>query len=152
MYPADDDFGLPDPHPMAYAPAADVMEPPLHPVPEIAPLFGAGAGAMSSTIDDLKVWAKELATGTLISAGLQAERLDTHRLGDSAFSYGMGIMQAGSMLGHNGAILGFSTLMLYDRELDLTVIVIGNASSNFTAPSTTIGAALINVVDPGLIE
>ena len=152
VYPAPDDFGLPDPHPMGYAPAADVLEPPLHPVPEIVPGFGAGAGAMSSTIDDLHIWVEALGSGTLISPELQEERLVTTSLQPGgSFDYGLGIMRLGPFYGHNGAILGFSTFAVYDPELDLTVIVIGNASSNFTAPSTTIAGALITAIDPDLL-
>src|SRR3954452_22165247 len=41
------------------------------------PSWGWAAGAMVSTLDDLRTWARAVATGTLLEPGTQAQRLET---------------------------------------------------------------------------
>jgi len=73
---------IPDPHPTGYvppvtdpnAPFDNVAAPPAI-VTELNPAVPSTAGAMISTLDDLRVWGGELAAGTLLAPATQAARL-----------------------------------------------------------------------------
>jgi D-alanyl-D-alanine carboxypeptidase len=92
------------------------------------PGVAGGAGAMISALDDLKVWAKALATGSLLSQRLQRLRLRIRPLatGKVTLGYGMGIMNLNGFVGHNGGILGYGTAMLYLPSKHATIIVEAN--------------------------
>ncbi len=60
---------------------AETPTSPLRDVTLSNPNIGAGAGAMISTLGDVKVWARALATGALLTRRTRAERLHTVPLG-----------------------------------------------------------------------
>ena len=93
------------------------------------------AGAMVSTLEDLRVWSKALAEGRLISPALrQAMTFHMHMIpGTSEFFgypllYGLGIMDAGGWLGHSGMPLGYSSAMFYLPKKQATMVVLFNLS------------------------
>lgn len=93
------------------------------------PAFAGGAGAMISTLGDLKVWAKALATGSLLAPATHTLQLRTRVLSQSpkvSVSYGMGITKINGFLGHDGAIFGYGSAMFYLPSRDATIVVIGN--------------------------
>jgi D-alanyl-D-alanine carboxypeptidase len=104
------------------------------------------AGAVLSTLHDLKIWARALATGTLLTAQMQHERLSgmvpIDRLGDS---HGLGIGRIYGLLGYNGQIQGFSTYMLYQPKRQATVIVLVNltATPDRNIPCTVLIAPIL---------
>ena len=104
------------------------------------------AGAVISTLHDLKIWARALATGTLLTAQMQHERLSSmvpiDRLGDS---HGLGIGRIYGLLGYNGQIQGFSTSMLYQPKRQATVIVLVNltATPDRNLPSSLLIAPIL---------
>ena len=93
------------------------------------------AGAMVSTLDDLRVWSRALAEGRLLSPALrEAMTADMRELpGMSEFFgypllYGLGIMDAGGWLGHSGMPLGYSSAMFYLPKKQATMVVLFNLS------------------------
>ena len=103
------------------------------------------AGAMISTLDDLRSWAKAFATGALLKPETHVEQLRFGTVGDSGglnIGYGLGIAKFGDFIGHNGAILGYTTAMLYLPDADATFVIEGNQSSNFSNAATEILFAL----------
>jgi D-alanyl-D-alanine carboxypeptidase len=93
------------------------------------PAYPGGAGAMISTLGDLKVWAKALATGSLLSPATHRAQLMTHLLSESptlTTSYGFGITDTNGFLGHDGAILGYGSTMFYLPKARATIVVLGN--------------------------
>lgn len=115
---------------------------------------GAGwtAGGMVSTLGDLHRWARVLATGTLLSKQTQAARLTTvsfHNPGPVRVGYGLGVFELDHFLGHNGAIVGYSSAMFYLPSKDATIVVWGNNSTNSTTPTTTIIFDLARVLSRG---
>jgi D-alanyl-D-alanine carboxypeptidase len=86
---------------------------------------------MISTLGNLKVWVEALATGTLLSPELQAERLDFQMLppGPVTFGYGLGIFTLNGFVGHNGGILGYSSWMVYEPETRSTIVVVTNRAT-----------------------
>jgi D-alanyl-D-alanine carboxypeptidase len=98
------------------------------------------AGGMVSTLDDLKRWGKVLATGTLLSRKLQAQRLRFGKIPNPGppVGYGLGILRFGDWLGHDGAIFGFSTATFYERSTGAQIVAVANLSSNFSTPTLEI--------------
>lgn len=94
------------------------------------PAVAAGAGAMISTLSDLKIWVKALAVGTLLTPATQALRLKTKVLAQSSqvtIGYGLGIASFNGFLGHDGAIFGYGSTAIYLPARDATIVAIANA-------------------------
>jgi len=107
------------------------------------------AGAMVSTLEDLRIWAKVLATGTLLTPALQAERLTFHQFTNmKRASYGLGILNFSGFVGHYGMIFGYTTAMFYLPESDATIVVLGNQSSNAGLAATEIFLELAKYLYP----
>jgi D-alanyl-D-alanine carboxypeptidase len=108
------------------------------------------AGAMISTLDDLHVWAKALATGALLKPKTQAERLRFGALADSSglSGYGLGIAKFGDFIGHGGTTLGYTTAILYLPDADATLVLEGNQSSMFSNGATEILLTLAKQLFP----
>lgn len=113
------------------------------PGPLINPSALAGAGAIISNLPDLQVWAKALATGTLLKPQTQRLRLQGVPTGlvfpplaGSGFSaglpvnYGLGVASLGGMLGHNGEYGPLYTSdMWYSPARHGSVIVLLNSAA-----------------------
>jgi D-alanyl-D-alanine carboxypeptidase len=86
------------------------------------------SGAMISTLADLRIWAQELAMGTLLSPSSQAERLQWTSFATTPLdvSYGLGILKLNGLLGHNGGIAGYSSWVMHYVEDDASVVVVVN--------------------------
>src|SRR5262249_14148905 len=70
------------------------------------PSWGWAAGSMISTLDDMRVWARELALGKLISPAMKREQhqfLPAPPEGDGAL-YGLALENQNGWIGHNGNI------------------------------------------------
>jgi D-alanyl-D-alanine carboxypeptidase len=96
------------------------------------------AGAMISRLDDLRVWARAVATGRgLLDRGLQRQRLAL----DPASDYGLGIfgvpVPKGErnvwFYGHNGVAPGYDAMMMYAPARKITIVVLGNTESLLNA-------------------
>src|SRR4051794_9237228 len=87
------------------------------------------AGAMVSTVQDLRRWAPALATGRgILSRRVQRLRLQFVNAGEGA-QYGLGIFKVGGFLGHPGSLPGYDALMLYSPRRRTTIVALGNTSS-----------------------
>lgn len=98
------------------------------------------AGGMYSTVGDLLVWARALATGSLLQAKTQRARLafvDTgedilalQQLGGAngfPLTYGLGIYDLGGILGHDGEINGWNAAIGYLPAAHATFVVLLDA-------------------------
>lgn len=115
------------------------------------PAFAGGAGAMISTLADLKVWAKALATGTLLKPATQALRLQTRPLVQTPkikLSYGLGITEVNGFLGHDGAIVGYGSVVLYLPRPRATIVILGNSNDNGNPAPLNIGLAVAAFLFP----
>jgi D-alanyl-D-alanine carboxypeptidase len=122
-----DSPAMPSPAPRGYAASPDSKE--LRDLTESSARVPWTAGAMISTLEDLRAWSRALAHGTLLTPEMQRERLRMSELplgDDLRFGYGLGIMEWNGWLGHAGAIFGYSTWMLHHPEKDATVVVLAN--------------------------
>lgn len=116
------------------------------------PSWGWAAGAMISTLDDLRIWAPVLATGKLLTPEMQAQRLQTAPApGKPAQEgYGLGIFNLGGWIGHNGSLPGYQTVVVYLPERQLTLVIMINTDIEFEgkAPSATLATAITQVLTP----
>ena len=105
---------------------------------------------MISTLDDLGTWGHELAAGTLLEPATQARRLKAQRFPGVPINlgYGLGCEVLNDFVGHNGAILGFSSVVMRDPKTDVTLAAVGNESTNFTTPTATWSYAVIKELFP----
>ncbi|HLV98831.1 MAG TPA: serine hydrolase domain-containing protein [Ktedonobacterales bacterium] len=125
---------IPNPHPQGYASKASEECPVakalaqanlLCNVTTMNPSWAWAAGSAISTLADLRTWAKALATGTLLSAAMQQERLTWLHLAPG-LQYGLGIFDIDGFLGHNGSLPGFQSFMGYRPAQRQMVIVLTN--------------------------
>jgi D-alanyl-D-alanine carboxypeptidase len=128
---------MPKPYSHGYFAGNDGMGP-IRDYTAVNPKVAWTAGGMVSTLGDLAKWGKALATGTLLSRRMQAQRLRVGRIanGNGPFTgYGLGILRFGNWLGHDGAIFGFSTETFYDPKTRAQITAAANLSSNFSTPT-----------------
>jgi D-alanyl-D-alanine carboxypeptidase len=144
---------LPEPFAHGYFGGLNLTDP-LTDATRINPAVAATAGAMESTLGDLHKWAKALATGKLLSRKLQAERLQIvpfQNPGPVSVGYGLGIFKLDNLLGHNGAVIGYSSAMFYLPSKEATIVVWGNNSTNSTTATTTIAFDIAETLFPKAI-
>jgi D-alanyl-D-alanine carboxypeptidase len=96
------------------------------------PSWGYSAGAMISTLDDLRCWAVTLGTGgALVSKRLQTERMASVRStvppNSPAKSYALGFGVFDGWIGHTGELPGYNTSIQYDPASGTTVVVMVNS-------------------------
>jgi len=125
---------LPDPFAHGYIappPSGDATpigtSPTLVDFSQLDPSIGGGAGALQSTIGDLRTWLHALIDGSLLSPDLQQERLTfppAEKPGQ--MRYGLGIANMDGWIGHDGAILGYQGYMGYQESSGTSIIVLAN--------------------------
>ena len=89
------------------------------------PIWAGAAGAIISNIYDLKIFAKEIYEGSLLSEASQRGHLVALQMKDVPIGirYGEGIGNMGQFWGHNGTIFGFSSEMWYFPKKDAVIII-----------------------------
>jgi D-alanyl-D-alanine carboxypeptidase len=116
------------------------------------PSWAYAAGQLISSLADLKIWAKALATGTLLSKELQRERLTWVTLPPNTpdHKYGLGIGSDHGWLGHTGGLPGYNTGVYYLPEKEATMIVLINSDipDKGVDPVPAVFKALAKIVTP----
>ncbi|MCP3756671.1 serine hydrolase [Streptomyces sp. TBY4] len=147
LFPVGPEF--PEPHAHGYTndlPGGKIVD-----ATDFNPSWAWAAGAMVSTLEDLRSWAKTLATGTLLTPATQAERLKTQPIGIiPGDGYGLGIFNVQGWIGHNGSLPGYETLTVYLPEEQATMVIVLNTDDLYKGqePSTLFGAAVTGIVTP----
>ena len=143
---------FPDPHATGYT---DPPEPGGAPVDATGwnASFTWAAGAMISTLEDMRVWVPACATGTLISPELQRQRLLSPPAEGlpPGVGYGMGVFTVSGWIGHNGSLPGYQTVAVYLPERTMTVVAMINTditSPGGPQPSTAVVKAITSVLTP----
>jgi D-alanyl-D-alanine carboxypeptidase len=111
----------------------------------------AGAGAMVSTLPDLKVWAKAVCTGRLLEPETHEARLRTQPLfgWSDRVGYGEGIIEAGSFCGHGGGLFGFDSAMWYLPQRDATIVISVNKTDPYAdPPAHALARDIANILFP----
>ena len=114
------------------------------------PSWAWAAGAMISDLHDLRRWARVVATGTLLRPGTQQQRLTTLPTGLPGTSYGLGILETGGWIGHNGSIPGYENVTVYLPAQKATLVTLINTDITYQGqePSTLLARAITAVATP----
>ncbi|OIJ68134.1 serine hydrolase domain-containing protein [Streptomyces mangrovisoli] len=120
------------------------------------PSWGWAAGAMISTLQDMRTWAPTVATGQLpdgkrmISVATQKQRLITPPTSIPGAGYGLGIFKVQGWIGHNGSLPGYESLTVYLPQARTTLVVLLNTDINYKnqEPSTLFGKAITSIISP----
>ena len=111
------------------------------------------AGAMISTLNDMRAWAPAVATGALLSPEMQRQRLQTaHEEGlPPDVGYGLGIFSVGGWIGHNGSVPGYQTVVVYQPQTRTTLVILTNTDIGPPAggeASSALAEAVTAVITP----
>ncbi|MBW5248594.1 beta-lactamase family protein [Streptomyces sp. P01-B04] len=141
--------GFPDPHPRGYT--DQTLSGETEDSTDWNPSWAWSAGAMISDLQDLRRWARGVATGELLSPATQAQRLRTLPTGIPGLSYGLGIFETGGWIGHNGSLPGYETVTVYlpSQRATLVIMINTDITSGSQEPSTLLARAVTEVVTPG---
>ncbi|MFE2479718.1 serine hydrolase [Streptomyces sp. NPDC059389] len=114
------------------------------------PSWAWAAGEMVSDLQDLRSWARTLATGRLLTPETQAERLKTTPMDIPGDGYGLGIFNVQGWIGHNGSIPGYEVLPVYLPQAQATMVILLNTDVRYEGqePSTLFGQAVTSIVTP----
>lgn len=116
------------------------------------PSWGWAAGAMISTLDDMKIWAPALATGKLLTPEMQEQRLQTVTTPGmpATDGYGVGLFNLGGWIGHNGSLPGYQTVSVYLPEKQTSMVIFLNTDvpSDGQEPSTLVAKAITEIITP----
>ncbi|MGP3683651.1 serine hydrolase domain-containing protein [Streptomyces sp. IBSNAI002] len=120
------------------------------------PSWGWAAGAMTSTLDDLRTWVPVLTSGKLpdgerlLEAGTQADRMRALPTGHPGVGYGLGIANINGWVGHNGELPGYETIAarLAQHAAVLVVIVNSDIDKGTGSLSTLIGKTVTEIATP----
>jgi D-alanyl-D-alanine carboxypeptidase len=96
------------------------------------PSWGWAAGNMISTLEDLRVWTRDLATGKLISPAMKQEQqqfLSAPPEGDGAL-YGLALENQNGWIGHNGNINSYMVYPYYLPSERMTLVVMLNSGAD----------------------
>ncbi|MFI5980005.1 serine hydrolase domain-containing protein [Streptomyces sp. NPDC051555] len=142
------DSRLPDPHAHGYT--DQTLSGKIEDATDWNPSWAWAAGAMISDLQDLRSWARVLATGTLLTPATQAERLKTTPMDIPGAGYGLGIFDVQGWIGHNGSLPGYETLTVYLPPAQATMVVVLNTDveTKGQEPSTLFGEAVTRIVTP----
>lgn len=124
VFPVANEF--PEPHARGYT--DQTLDGTIADATDWNPSWGWAAGAMISTLDDLRIWVPALAKGDLLEPGTQHQRLQTNGLDpqDPTSGYGLGLFNNHGWIGHNGSLPGYKTVAVYLPENDTTLVVFVN--------------------------
>jgi D-alanyl-D-alanine carboxypeptidase len=113
------------------------------------PSWAWAAGAMISNLHDLRIWAKAVATGTLLSTAVQHQRERfIPATGLSPVRYGFGLYEVNGWIGHDGEVPGYESLVVYLPAKETTLVILTNTDA-IGEPSKVLGEAVTKVITPG---
>ena len=106
--------------------------------------YGQSGGGMHSTIADLGIWAASMSGSAQLTDELAAERLAFHDAALGPMQYGLGLIQFGNQVGHEGEALGWEGWAGQDPQTGLVAVVFTN-----TCADTPVVFKALGVIDPG---
>jgi D-alanyl-D-alanine carboxypeptidase len=108
------------------------------------------AGAMISTVPDMTRYARELGRGVGLHPATARARQQWTPLTSTGvrLQYGLGIIQLGDWVGHDGAIFGYSDMVFYLPARDATVVVMVNAADLSTVTSQALWGQIVKLLYP----
>jgi D-alanyl-D-alanine carboxypeptidase len=117
-----------------------------------SPSWGWAAAAMISTLGDLHRWARDVATGKLLTPASQRQRLRFNPTAVPHVGYGLALNNSNGWLGHNGGVPGYQSLTIYLPSERATVVVL--ISTNINPPDARtplvnrLGQSITRIITP----
>ncbi|MEU9148788.1 serine hydrolase domain-containing protein [Streptomyces sp. NPDC048349] len=120
------------------------------------PSWAWAAGAIISTMDDLRSWVPTLVNGRLpggdrlLEPGTQAQRLRAVPTGYPDVGYGLGIADVDGWIGHNGELPGYETIAARLPQARATLVIVVNSDVDGKSGnlSSLIGNTVTKIVTP----
>jgi D-alanyl-D-alanine carboxypeptidase len=142
---------FPNPHAQGYAEVPGESQP--ADVTDWNISWADAAGAMYSNLNDMRIWARALAMGTLLAPTTQAERLETvpYPNEPAGTTYGLGIEGFSGWWGHVGDLYGYNSLELYLPSQRATLVIFANIypSKDLTrTPVVVLGNVVSKIISP----
>jgi D-alanyl-D-alanine carboxypeptidase len=144
---------FPDPHAQGYT-AAGAAPGGEQIATDWNPSWAWAAGAMISTLGDLHIWARAVATGMLLKPETQRQRLETVSMGPNGSpgpnNYGLGIFNASGWIGHSGSLPGYQSLALYLPQTQTTLVMLLNTDIFHQGcdPTTLLATRITSIISP----
>jgi D-alanyl-D-alanine carboxypeptidase len=117
-----------------------------------SPSWGWAAAAMISTLGDLERWARDVATGRLLTPASQRQRLHFNATGVRHVGYGLALSNSNGWLGHTGGVPGYQSLTIYLPSERATVVALINTNINPPDARTPLvnrlGQAVSRIITP----
>ena len=114
------------------------------------PVIPGSAGAIISTVPDMTRYAAELGTG----AGLSPETWQARQTWSPAsttgvrLQYGLGIIELGDWLGHDGSLFGYSNMVFYLPSEEAVVVVMANSADQIVVPAQKLWGEVVKLLYP----
>lgn len=113
---------------------------------------GPGPGELISTLADMKVWAKDCATGALLSPALRKQHLTWVRLPPltPGHAYALGVSNNHGWIGHNGSTAGYTSDVVYLPSQRAMIVVLASLDIEVDkeTPADALLHALTQIVTP----
>lgn len=119
---------------------------------DIPPSITWAAGAMISTVPDMRRWVKSYVLGTMNSKAMQRQRLRCIPTGmGKNLNFGLGIGCSSGWYGYTGGLPGYHTAAYYLPSKDITVIAFVNAQREqpFPGAANAILRDITQIITPG---
>jgi D-alanyl-D-alanine carboxypeptidase len=116
------------------------------------PSWGWAAGAIISTIADVRTYIEALGEGRLLSRETQARRLTEWAASPGPYptaKYGLGWATMGGFLGHNGSLPGYVNMAMYDPKTKSTIVLMLNFQGKHGDATREIMREAIQILFPG---
>jgi len=117
------------------------------------PSWAYTAGSMISTVEDLRIWARVVATGELLTPETQTERV-TWLTSPPPLSpekaFGLGITYEVGWLGFEGELPGYNTGVWHRLDIDATIIIVSNSDipgTDGVSPTLAIYGRLFEILN-----
>jgi D-alanyl-D-alanine carboxypeptidase len=115
-------------------------------------------GGMVSTLSDMHVWAKAIATGSLLDPAVQSEATNDpipfvfagNYNGPGKWRYGLGYVESGGFRGAEGSFAGYESASMYSPKLDTAIVVVSTKLANAVTPPPMIQALALAVYGKGV--
>jgi D-alanyl-D-alanine carboxypeptidase len=108
------------------------------------------AGAVISTVPDMTRYAEQLATGVGLVPETARLRQGWTPLTSTGVrvQYGLGVLQIGNWVGHNGSIFGYSDVVSHLPEEEASVVVMVNAADGEAVPAMDLWGGIVRLLYP----
>ena len=109
--------------------------------------YGQGGGGMTANLSGLLGWAEAASGNELLDDSTVEQRLNVRPLPEG-IPYGLGIMQLGPWIGHEGEAIGWEALAVHDPDSGVSIALAGNGCGGlFTGFLEVLGTLYPDTMD-----